>query len=372
MGNLWGRNFRVMTFGESHGPGVGCVIDGCPAGFPLDLEALQVELDRRRPGQSKLVTQRKEADQFEVLSGLYEGRTTGTPLAFLVRNKDARPKAYDHLEDLYRPSHADFAYDAKYGHRDHRGGGRSSARETLARVLAGGVARQLLEARFGVQVVAWVSAVGGLPMPDDELGWSREAVEAHATRCPDPLFARHYEAMIKAARSEGDSLGGLVTCVLHGVPAGWGEPVFDRLEADLAKACLSLPACKGFEVGSGFGGTTQKGSEHNDPYVIENGAITLAENRSGGVQGGISVGMPIYFRSAFKPTATIAKAQETVTRDRTPTTLAAKGRHDPCVLPRAVPIVEAMAALVLLDAAMDQIARDPKTWNPNPQGALDG
>lgn len=358
MGNSFGRILRLTTFGESHGPAVGCVLDGCPAGFSLDLDEVQDELDRRRPGQSKLTTQRKEGDQVEVLSGLFEGRTLGTPLAMLVRNHDARPGAYQDLADLYRPSHADYAYDAKFGLRDWRGGGRSSARETVGRVAAGSVARQLLRAAEGVRIQAWVSSVGGLPMPDDHLGWTRDEVEASPTRCPDPLFATHYEHMIQAAQSEGDSLGGLITCVVDGVPAGWGEPVFDRCEAELAKAMLGLPACKGFEIGSGFAGTTMKGSTHNDAYVPTEDGIGLATNRSGGVQGGITVGAPIWFRAAFKPTATIFKKQHTVDRRGRPVTMSPRGRHDPCVLPRAVPIVEAMVALVMADLWLRQRARD--------------
>lgn len=356
MGNVWGRLLRVSTFGESHGIGVGCVVDGLPAGLPVDLDAVQYDLDRRRPGQSKLVTQRKEGDRVEVLSGVFEGRTTGTPVAMLVRNKDARPQAYDHLEDLYRPSHADWSYQAKFAHRDHRGGGRSSARETIGRVAAAALAKPLL-ASVGVRVQAWVHSVADLALPGDRVDWSHQEVEAHPTRCPDPPLAAAIEARILAARSEGDSLGGVVACVAHGVPPGLGEPVFDRLEAELAKAMLSLPASKGFEIGSGFAGTLMKGSEHNDPYVWRGGAPALETNRSGGVQGGISVGSPVHFRVAFKPTATIAKPQRTVTREGEAVELKAKGRHDPCVLPRAVPMVEAMAALVLADAWLVHRAR---------------
>lgn len=358
MGNTWGRLFRVTTFGESHGPAVGCVVDGCPAGLPLAVADVQHELDRRRPGQSKLVTQRDEADQVEILSGVHEGLTMGTPIALLVRNRDQRPGAYDEMKELYRPSHADLAYDLKFGRRDHRGGGRSSARETVGRVAAGAVARALLARAAGVGIRAWVAEVGGEAMPGDRVDWDEAAVEAHPTRCPDPATAARFEAMIQAARADGDSLGGVVRAAVHGLPAGLGEPVFDRLEAELAKAMLSLPASKGFEVGSGFAGTRMTGSTHNDPYVPgEDGRIRLGSNRSGGIQGGISVGEPILFRVAFKPTATIAKPQATVDRRGRPATLAAKGRHDPCVLPRAVPIVEAMAALVLVDAWLLQRAR---------------
>ncbi len=357
MGNHLGRILRVSTFGESHGPAVGCVLDGCPAGLPLDLEEIQYELDRRRPGQSKLVTQRKEGDRVELLSGTFEGRTTGTPLGFVVRNKDARPSAYDTIKDLYRPSHADYSYEQKYGFRDWRGGGRSSARETIGRVAAGSVARQLLRRAEGVRVQAWVSAIGGMRMPDEFLGWTHEQVEAHPTRCPDPEFAKHYQEMILAARKAGDSIGGVVTCVIAGAPAGWGEPVFDRCEAELGKAMLSLPASKGFEVGSGFAGTHLRGSEHNDAFIPTDRGVGLESNRSGGVQGGISVGEPIYFRVAFKPTATISQSQETVNRQGEPVVLKAKGRHDPCVLPRAGPMVEAMACLVMADLWLLQRAR---------------
>lgn len=357
MGNVFGRVFRVTTFGESHGPAVGCVVDGCPAGVPVDLAGVQRELDRRRPGQSHLVTQRKEGDEVEVLSGLFEGRTLGTPIAMVVRNRDARPGAYDHLKDVYRPSHADLAYDRKYGRRDWRGGGRSSARETVGRVAAAAIARQLLAAVAGIRFQAWVESVGDIVLGDDRLDWGAEDVEAHPTRCPDPEVAARMEEAILAARGEGDSLGGVVRGAIHGLPAGLGEPVFDRLESELGRAMLSLPACKGFEVGSGFAGTRMKGSEHNDAYVPGEDGPVLATNRSGGIQGGISVGAPVHFRAAFKPTATIMKAQPTVNRAGEAVELAARGRHDPCVLPRAVPMVEAMAALVIVDAWLLQRAR---------------
>lgn len=372
MGNHYGRILRLSTFGESHGPAVGAVLDGCPAGLALDLDEVQEDLDRRRPGQSQLTTQRKEGDRVEVLSGLFEGLTTGTPIAFLVRNKDQRPGAYDDLKDLYRPSHADFSYEAKFGVRDWRGGGRSSARETVGRVAGGAVARQLLRAAHGVEIQAWVSAVGSMPMPDDYLGWTREQVEASPTRCPDSTFARHYTEMIKAARREGDSLGGVVTCVVRGAPAGWGEPVFDRAEAELAKAMLSLPACKGFEIGSGFAGTALRGSQHNDAFVPTDRGIGLETNLSGGVQGGITVGEPIYFRAAFKPTATISKPQATVDRAGRPVTMKARGRHDPCVLPRAVPMVEAMAALAMADLYLVHRARAAMALAPDEAAREEG
>jgi chorismate synthase len=359
MSSSSGQLFRVTTFGESHGPAVGVVVDGCPPRLALDLDAVQADLDRRRPGQSRLVTQRDEADRVEVLSGLFEGRTTGTPLTFVVRNADQRPGAYDHLRDVYRPSHADWAYQAKYGIRDHRGGGRSSARETIGRVAAGAVARQLLRVVAGVEVLAWVSEVHGITADVDPSLVTLEQVEAGPTRCPDPDAAARITAAIEDARRRGDSLGGVVTGVARNVPAGLGEPVFDKLDAELAKAMLSLPATKGFEVGSGFAGTRQTGLEHNDPFEPgPDGRPRTRSNRSGGIQGGISNGEPLWWRVAFKPTATIASEQDTVTTTGEATTLAARGRHDPCVLPRAVPLVEAQALLVLADHWLRQRALD--------------
>jgi len=344
---------------------VGVVVDGCPPRLPLTTDEIQHDLDRRRPGQSRLVTQRKEADRVEILSGLYDGLTTGTPLAMTVTNSDQRPGAYDHLKDLYRPSHADFTYAAKYGHRDHRGGGRSSARETIGRVAAGAVARKLLAvgANGGsrpLDVVAWVSRVHDIAVDLDPETVTAEQVEADPTRCPDPQAAADMTGAIEKARKAGDSLGGVVTVVARGVPAGLGEPVFDKLDADLAKAMLSLPAAKGFEIGSGFAGTTMTGLEHNDPFQPgpDGQHPTTSSNHSGGVQGGISNGAPIVCRGAFKPTATIASEQKTVTTAGEPTVLAAKGRHDPCVLPRAVPLVEAMMTLVLADHWLRQQATD--------------
>jgi len=349
VGSTFGHTFRLSTWGESHGAGIGVVVDGCPPRLPLTADDLQADLDRRRPGQSHLTTQRGEADRAEILSGVFEGRTTGAPIAVLVRNDDARPSAYDHLRDLYRPSHADWAYDAKYGHRDWRGGGRASARETIGRVAAGAIARQLLVEVAGIEVLAWVSRVHDLVAEVDPSEVSLEDVEAHPTRCPDPAAAAAMSTLIEDARRDGDSLGGIVTCVARGVPAGLGDPVFDRMEADLAKGMLSLPAAKGFDVGSGFDAVTMTGRQHNDPFVPGPDGPTTASNRSGGVQGGITNGADVVFRVAFKPTATISSEQDTVTTDNEAVTLEARGRHDPCVLPRAVPMVEAMALLVLAD-----------------------
>lgn len=356
--NTFGTWLRATTWGESHGVGVGVVLDGLPAGLKVDEAMVQTQLDRRRPGQSRLVTPRREADRVEITSGVFEGRTTGTPLHMMVRNGDADSSKYEDLKDLYRPSHADFTYEAKYGARDWRGGGRSSARETVGRVAAGAVAESLLREAFGIEIVAWVSDVGAITSDVDEAAVHREHVDANDVRCPDEAAATAMIAHIDEVRRQKDSVGGCVRCVVRGVPAGWGEPVFGRLEAELARAMLSLPASKGFEIGSGFAGTLMRGSEHNDPFVPDGrGGITTSTNHSGGVQGGISVGTPLSFRVAFKPVATIFREQQTVTRDGTPTTFAARGRHDPCVLPRAIPIVEAMTALVLADAALAQHAR---------------
>ncbi|MGH9283964.1 MAG: chorismate synthase, partial [Acidimicrobiales bacterium] len=339
----FGQAFRVTTFGESHGPAVGVVVDGCPPRLALSVEEVQHDLDRRRPGQSRLTTQRQEADRAEILSGVFEGVTLGSPIAVLVRNQNAQPGAYQAMKDLYRPSHADYTTEAKYGLRDWRGGGRASARETTARVAAGAVARKLLRMASGVEVVGWVASVQDIVASVDEATVTAEAVEAEAVRCPDAEAAAAMTSAIEDARRRGDSLGGVVACVARGVPAGLGEPVFDKLEADLAKAMLSLPACKGFEVGSGFAGTLLTGLAHNDPFEPgPGGRPVTTSNRSGGVQGGITNGAPVFVRVAFKPTATIAQEQRTVNRDGEAVTLAAKGRHDPCVLPRAVPVVEAM------------------------------
>ncbi len=357
MSSAFGHTFRISTFGESHGAAVGVIVEGCPPRLALAASDVQIDLARRRPGQSRLVTQRQEHDNVEILSGLYGGRTTGTPIAMVVRNADQRPGAYDHLRDVYRPSHADFTYDAKYGFRDHRGGGRSSARETIGRVAGGAVARKLLATVAGIEVLAWVAQVHNLGADVDATTVQREQVEAGPTRCPDPAAASAMIDAIEAARAAGDSLGGVVACVARRVPAGLGEPVFDKLDAELAKAMLSLPAAKGFEVGSGFAGTRLTGRQHNDPFLSDPtspSGLRTATNHSGGVQGGISNGEDLLFRVAFKPTATISSEQSTVDRQRHEVTLAAKGRHDPCVLPRAVPLVEAMTTLVLADLWLRQ------------------
>jgi chorismate synthase len=357
MGSSFGQLFRITTFGESHGGGVGVVIDGCPPHVSLGEADIQAELDRRRPGQSALVSQREEPDRCEILSGVFEGKTLGTPIAILVRNQDARPEAYRDMKKAFRPSHADFTYEAKYGIRNWQGGGRASARETIGRVAAGAVARRVLATMHpGIELVAYVSHVYGIAASVDSGAVTREAVEANPVRCPDQVAAGKMMEAIEQARAAGDSLGGIVQGVIRGVPPGLGEPVFDKLEADLAKAMLSLPATKGFEIGSGFAATGMKGSEHNDPFEMRENKVRTATNRSGGVQGGISNGETIIFQVAFKPTATIARKQKTVTATKEETTLAARGRHDPCVLPRAVPMVEAMAALVLCDHALRQRA----------------
>jgi chorismate synthase len=359
MPNSFGKLFTITTWGESHGPAVGVVIDGCPPSLPLTAEEIQVELDRRRPGQSDIVTPRKEEDRVEILSGVFEGRTTGTSLSLLVRNADQRPGAYDEMREKFRPSHADYTYQTKYGWRDHRGGGRSSARETIGRVAAGAIAKKILRLAGGVELRAFVTRIHDIAAPAAALAEfpTVEAIEANAVRCPDAATAGAMIARIKEVRSVGDSVGGVIECRVRGVPAGLGEPVFDRLEADLAKAMLSLPATKGFEIGSGFAGTLLKGSEHNDPFAMRDGRVHTTSNRSGGVQGGISNGEEIVFRVAFKPTATILQPQKTVDVHGAETELAARGRHDPCVLPRAVPIVEAMAALVIVDHWMRQRAQ---------------
>lgn len=362
LGNTFGRVFRITTFGESHGGGVGVVVDGCPPRLPLDVKDIQRELDRRRPGQSRLVTPRKEADAVEILSGVdnQDGITLGTPIGMLVRNKDHRSGDYNEMAVRYRPSHADAAYDAKYGIRAVAGGGRSSARETIGRVAGGAIAKKLLRLYSGVEVVAFVKKVKEVEMPEFE-SWdevTEENVESNIIRCPHAETAEKMIALVDEIRKSGNSVGGVVECVVKNVPAGLGSPVFDKLEADLAKACMSLPASKGFEVGSGFGGTLLTGIEHNDPFFVdENGRTRTKTNRSGGIQGGISNGEPIVLRVAFKPTSTIGRIQQTVTRDGKETELRGKGRHDPCVLPRAVPMVESMVALVLADHLMQQIAQ---------------
>jgi len=356
--NTFGEIFRVTTFGESHGGAVGAVVDGCPPGLALSTADLQPDLDRRRPGQSEITTQRREEDVIHILSGVFEGQTTGTPILLLAHNRDARPEDYEHLKDVYRPSHADFTYEAKYGIRDWRGGGRSSARETLARVAAGAIARKLLGERLGVEIVAYVEAVGGVRAAIDTATVSVGDVEANMMRCPDAQVAAEMVALVKRLRDEGDSCGGVVGCVVRGMPVGLGEPVFDKLPALLGHALLSINAVKGFEIGSGFAGSAMRGSEHNDAFEMgSDGLPRPVTNRAGGSLGGISSGADLTFRVAFKPTATIARVQQTVTRDGEATTLAAAGRHDPCVVPRAVPIVEAMTALVLIDLHLRQAGR---------------
>lgn len=357
MGNTFGQLFRITTWGESHGGGVGVVIDGCPPRIELSEEDIQRELDRRRPGQSAITTTRDEADRCQILSGVFEDRTLGTPISIMVANKDARPEAYAEMKETYRPSHADFTYEAKYGIRNWQGGGRSSARETIGRVAAGAVARKILASLFPeFELLAYVTDVYDVAAIIDPAVVTLAQIEANAARCPDVAVADKMIAAIEKARADGDSLGGTIACVARGVAPGLGEPVFDKLEADLAKAMLSLPASKGFEIGSGFAGTKMRGSEHNDAFEMRAGKVRTTTNYSGGVQGGISNGENIFFRVAFKPTSTIAREQHTVTAAGEETTLAARGRHDPCVLPRAVPIVEAMAALVLCDHALRQRA----------------
>ena len=350
-GNAYGQLFRISTFGESHGFGIGVIIDGCPANLPLDLEFIQSELDLRRPGQSKITTQRKESDTVQVLSGVFEGKSTGTPIALLIPNEDQRSKDYSHNTDVYRPSHADYTYDAKYGFRDHRGGGRSSARETAARVAAGAIAKLLLK-HHGIEIFAHVSAVGKIEAPNlsdlsiDELYQQREQ---NIVRCADPATAHQMIECIDQIRKEGDTIGGKVNCIIRNCPAGLGEPVFDKLHAELGKAMLSINAVHGFEYGSGFSGSEMRGSEHNDIFIPDGEKPRTLTNFSGGIQGGISNGMEINFKVAFKPVATIMHNQQTINAAGEASEIKGKGRHDPCVVPRAVVIVEAMAALVLAD-----------------------
>lgn len=351
MGSGIGQMFRVTTFGESHGGGLGAIVEGCPPGIALDLTAIQAELERRRPGQSSLVSARSEPDEVEILSGVFEGKTLGSPIGLLVRNKDADPSAYANIKDLYRPSHADFTTDAKYGIRNWQGGGRASARETVARVAAGAIARQVLSHLAGVEIVAWVDQVGDLRAGCTPSAVSRELVEASPVRCPDPQMAAQMESLIRNVRKDGDTIGGVVRAVARAVPAGLGDPVFDKLEADLAKAMLSLPAAKGFASGSGFDAVSMRGSDHNDVFEPGEGSgdVTTRTNHSGGIQGGISNGMPVEVSVAFKPVATIFVDQDTVDTKGDAATIKPRGRHDPCVVPRAVPMVEAMMALVLCD-----------------------
>lgn len=365
MNNSTGVLFRVSTFGESHGPALGVLIDGCPSGLALDFEKIQRELDRRRPGQSDLTTQRKESDEIEVLSGLFDGLTTGTPLCLLIRNRDAKSRDYREVSSLYRPGHGDVSYELRYGIRDDRGGGRASARETVARVAAGAVARQWLSAKYGIEVLAWVDEVAGHRADLNGIEITREGVESSLVRCPSAHDAQIFEHLIREAKKAGDTLGGVISGRATGVPGGWGAPVFDKLEADLAKACLSLPACKGFEIGSGFAGTRLRGSEHNDPMTrasqlslghplsAQGARLSLqASNHAGGVLAGITTGAPLVCRCAFKPVSTHFLEQETLTRDGDPIQFKNRGRHDPCVLPRAVPLIEAAMLLTLADHAL--------------------
>lgn len=350
MNNI-GKIYRLTTFGESHGNAMGGVIDGVPAGVKLDLEAIQHFVARRRPGQSAITTTRNETDRVEFLSGIFEGVTTGTPIGFIIRNEDARSEHYEHLRHLYRPSHADYTYQAKYGHRDHRGGGRASARETVARQVAGAIAMQILQ-HMGVSITAYTSQIGSIVLPNNYTSYDLGCIDNNPVRCPDANIAQQMQALIEEVRADGDTIGGVVTCIAQGVPAGWGEPVFDKLHADLGKAMLSINAVKGFEYGMGFAGASCRGSQMCDIFDTQDSKIATRTNHSGGIQGGISNGADIYFRVAFKPTPTLQQPIETVMSDGTPTTTIAKGRHDACVIPRAVPIVEAMAAIVLLDHAL--------------------
>lgn len=350
-GNSFGTLFKISTFGESHGEAIGVVIDGCPAGLNISLDFIQAELDKRRPGQSHITTQRKESDTVKILSGVFEGKSTGTPIALLIPNEDQRSKDYEHIQEAFRPSHADFTYQEKYGHRDHRGGGRSSARETAARVAAGAIAKLLLQ-EAGIELFAHVSAVGPIEAPNlnqEDLSTLFQHRESNIARCADPAAAKEMIEMIENIRKEGDTIGGKISAVIRNCPVGLGEPVFDKLHADLGKAMLSINAVHGFEFGSGFAGAEMKGSEHNDLFIRESDQIKTLTNFSGGIQGGISNGMDIHFRVAFKPVATLMQEQQTIDKEGNPTNIQGKGRHDPCVVPRAVAIVEAMAALVIAD-----------------------
>ena len=347
-GNSFGRFFTVTTFGESHGPAIGAIVDGCPAGLDIDLDFIQKEMDRRRPGQSKIVTRRQEPDRVEILSGVFEGKTTGTPIGILIKNKDQRSKDYSHIANKFRPSHADFTFQEKFGIRDYRGGGRSSARETACRVAAGAIAKLFL-LKNEISVNAYVSQVGSIVLEKQIDNIDFDLIESNPVRCPDPETAERMENLIKKIKKEGDTIGGSVTCVVKNCPTGLGEPVFEKLHSELAKAVFSINACKGFEIGSGFSSIAMRGSEHNDVFVKKDGRIFTKTNFSGGIQGGISNGMPIYFRAAFKPVATIIQEQQSLNEKGEAVTLSGRGRHDPCVVPRAVPIVEAMTALVLAD-----------------------
>jgi chorismate synthase len=352
MANSFGHLFRITTWGESHGGGVGVVVDGCPPRLELSEADIQPDLDRRRPGQSRIVTPRKEPDTVQILSGVFEGKTLGTPISMWVKNEDIRPEAYSEMETKFRPSHADFTYQAKFGIRNWQGGGRTSARETIGRVAAAAIAKKILRERHGVEILAYVKQVQRIVAEVNPDAVKLKQVESNIVRCPDAAAAGKMIQLIEQMRKAGDSVGGIVEGVARGVPPGWGEPVFDRLEADLAKAMMSLPASKGFDIGSGFDGIFLTGTQHNDPFRMKDGKVRTVGNRSGGIQGGISNGETIYFRVAFKPVATVMREQDTVNTKLQNTTLKARGRHDPCVLPRAVPMVEAMTALVLVDHAL--------------------
>ncbi|MGF1555188.1 chorismate synthase [Paucihalobacter sp.] len=354
-GNSYGKLYTLTTFGESHGTSIGGIIDGCPSGIVIDLEKIQYELNRRKPGQSEIVTQRKEPDEVEFLSGIFEGVTTGTPIAFQITNTNQKSKDYSHIKDVYRPSHADYTYDQKYGVRDYRGGGRSSARETASRVVAGAIAKQLLK---DIKITAYTSSVGDIELLKPYQDLNFEEIENNDVRCPDAELAQQMKDKIKAIRKEGDTIGGTVSCVIQNVPVGLGEPVFDKLHAELGKAMLSINAVKGFEYGSGFHGTKMKGSEHNDLFNNDGSTKT---NNSGGIQGGISNGMDIYFKVAFKPVATVIQKQDALDANGNIVEMQGKGRHDPCVVPRAVPIVEAMAALVIADYTLLR-RQESKVW----------
>ena len=343
MGNSFGKIFKLTTFGESHGPCIGGIIDGSPSNIDIDISKIQYDLDRRRPGQSKIVTQRKEDDKVEILSGLFQGKTTGTPIGFIIKNKDQKSKDYDHIKDIFRPSHADFVYEKKYGFRDYRGGGRSSARETACRVVAGAIAKQILK---NVDIIAYTSSIGSISLDDNYILNNQKNIEDSIVRCPDKSVSENMINEIKNARKNGDTLGGIVKCIIKNTPVGLGEPIFNKLHSELGRAMLSINAVKGFEYGSGFNGTKMKGSEHNDIIKTDE---TTKSNYSGGIQGGISNGMDIYFNVAFKPVATVMKDQQTIDSKGNESIIKGKGRHDPCVVPRAIPIVEAMAAMVILD-----------------------
>jgi len=359
-GNSLGKLFKITTCGESHGGAVGVIVDGCPAGLAISELEIQQELDRRKPGQSSITSPRKERDLIHILSGVFEGETTGTPILMLSYNADMRPEDYDMLKKVYRPSHADFTYQMKYGRRDFRGSGRASARETLARVAAGAIAKKYLMKNLNIEIVSYVEQVGNIHAEVDYKSVTLESIESNIIRCPDQVAAAKMIDLIEKVKNEGDSIGGVIKGVIRNVPVGLGEPVFDKLSADLGKAMLSINAVKGFEIGSGFNGVAMRGSEHNDPFVIENGNLKIKTNHAGGTLGGISTGEDIYFRVAFKPVSTISKCQQTVNLEHLPVELEATGRHDPCVLPRAVPIVDAMSALVIMDHYLRQNAQNKK------------